>query len=629
MSAPRHPLRPYLLTLPPLLLAGVGIANVALSAPESEAPVQFEQTMKPMLAKYCVGCHGPQKASGALNLAKYTDVTALQKDQTTWRKVVTELRERTMPPRGAPQPTVKQREQLTDWLTHTLDNADASLFAKDPGRVLIHRLSRTEYNNTVRDLLGVDSRPADKFPADGGGGAGFDNNADTLFVPPILMERYLAAAGELLREAPKQRLFLVNPSKKTPARSAARSNLATFASRAYRRPVELAELTGLMKLYDQSIARGEGFEDAVRYAMKAVLISPSFLFRIEQDQPSAEPYAIGEYELASRLSYFLWASMPDPELFTLARQKKLRDPKVLDAQITRMLKDPKSSALADSFVGQWLRTRELMTAAQPDPRRFRTYTPALRDAMGREAVEFFAALLREDGSLIQLLDANYTYLNEELAKHYGIPGVTGPEFRKVSLPDRNRGGVLTMASVLTITSYPQRTSPVLRGKWVLEEVLGVKVPPPPPNAGGLPAEDAPKAGLTFRQRLEKHREKPECSSCHDRMDPIGFGLENFDAIGRWRTAIGSEPVDASAQMPNGQKFSGAAELKQIVMARKGDFTRNVTEKMLAYALGRGLEPTDIPTTRGITAALEKEGYRSTVLIREIVKSYPFQYRKNL
>jgi hypothetical protein len=611
-----------------MALAGVGIASSARSEPAPGDQQVFEQTMKPMLAKYCLGCHGPQKASGGVNLAKYTNVLSIQKDQTTWRHVVNLLRERSMPPRGVPQPSPSQRDQLTEWLMATLDNAPAEVFPKNPGRVLIHRLNRLEYNNTVRDLLGVTSRPADKFPADGGGGGGFDNNADTLFVPPILMERYLTAAGEILQEAPAERIFVVKPDKKTPPRVAARGSLAFLASRAFRRPVETEELNGLMKLYDQAIARKESHENAVRFALKAVLVSPQFLFRVEQDQPGSEPYPINDYELASRLSYFLWASMPDSELFALAREKKLRDPKVLDAQVMRMLKDPKADAFAESFVSQWLRTRELMTSAQPDPRRFRTYTPSLRDAMARETELFFADLLREDGSLIRLLDANYTFVNEELAKHYGLTGVTGPEFRKVTLPDRNRGGVLTMASVLTITSYPQRTSPVLRGKWVLEEILGAKVPPPPPNAGGLPADDAPKQGLTFRQRLEKHREKPECSSCHDRMDPVGFGLENFDAIGRWRTTIGNEPVDSSAEMPTGEKFSGPAGLKQIIMARKDDFARNITEKMLAYALGRGLEPYDIPTIRAITEELKKNDYRSSVLIREVVKSFPFQYRKN-
>jgi hypothetical protein len=320
--------------------------------------------------------------------------------------------------------------------------------------------------------------------------------------------------------------------------------------------------------------------------------------------------------------------MPDEELFRLAATQRLRDPKVLEQQVRRMLRDPKSRALADSFAGQWLRVKDLYTATQPDPRRYPEFSPSLRDAMYNETVEFFYDLVRENRSLLALLDANYTYLNEELAKHYGIQGIEGPELRRVNLNDRRRGGVLTMASVLTLTSYPRRTSPVLRGKWVLEEMLGSSTPPPPPNAGGLPADDAPRQGLTFRQRLEKHREKAECASCHSRMDPIGFGLENFDAIGRWREQIAGESVDSTGVLANGQEFSGPIGLKMHMLARKEEFLRNVTEKMLAYALGRGIEPYDIPTVRKIANAVAREGYRSSTLIEEIVKSYPFQYRRN-
>jgi len=619
----------FLITLPPVALAGVGLARIARSEPVPAPQVRFEQAAKPLLTQYCAGCHGPKKAVDGVNLARFTDVVAIQKDQATWRKVLHQLRDRTMPPRNAPQPSTQQREQLVDWLTQTLDNVDEGLLEKNPGRVLIHRLSRAEYNNTVRDLLGVSSRPADQFPADGGGGGGFDNNADTLFIPPILMERYLSAAGDVVREAPKERILFLKPGKKLLPRDAARKTLSFFASRGFRRPVEPVELANLVRLYDQAVSRRQKHEEALRYALKAVLVSPSFLFRVERDQPSPEPYLLGDYELASRLSYFLWSNMPDDELFKLAGAKRLHDPQVLDAQVTRMLKDPKADAFAESFVSQWLRIRELQTTAQPDPRRFPTYTPTLRDAMYQETVQFFGSVLRDNSSLLKLLDADYTYLNEELAKHYGFEGISGPQMRRVALTDKNRGGVLTMGSVLTITSYPQRTSPVLRGKWVLEEVLGAPIPPPPPNAGGLPADDAPKAGQTFRQRLELHRTKPECASCHSRMDPIGFGLENFDVVGRWRTKIGSETVDSSAQLPTGEKFQGAPELKALILARKEEFARNLTEKMLAYSLGRGLEPYDIPTVRRITKTLADDGYRSSTLVREIVKSYPFQYRKNL
>lgn len=615
------------LGLAALVLPALGLARVAAEPPVSPQDA-YTRTAQPMLKQFCYTCHSAAKASGGLNLAGYADVPSIQKDQTNWRKVLTQLRERTMPPKQAPQPSVEQRQQLIDWVTQTVDNVDEGLLPKNPGRVLIHRLSRLEYNNTVRDLFGVDSKPADKFPADGGGGGGFDNNADTLFVPPILMERYLDAAGEILDQAPAQRLFFVKPSRKQPARAVARQILAHFALRAFRRPTEPAEVNRLTALYDAAVKRGEPHESAVKFALKAVLVSPSFLFRVEKDQPTTEAYLVADYELASRLSYFLWSSMPDEELLRLAGEKKLRRPEVLSAQLQRMLKDPKARSLAESFGGQWLRVRELFTTAQPDPRRYPEYTPALRDAMYNETVEFFSSVLREDRSLLSLLDADYAYLNEDLAKLYGVPGVTGSELRRVNLTDGKRGGILTMGSVLTVTSYPQRTSPVLRGKWVLEEVLGAQVPPPPPNAGGLPADDAPKQGLSFRQRLEQHRVKPQCATCHSRMDPIGFGLENFDAIGRWRTQVGGQAVDSSGVLPTGEAFSGPGELKKLILARKEEFLRNLTEKMLAYALGRGLEPYDIPTVRRITATVAKYGYRSSTLLREIITSYPFQYRKN-
>ncbi len=614
--------------MPSLALLGLGLARVAVGQTEVPPQKAYTETIQPFLKQYCYGCHGEKNPRGGINLVKYADVVAIQKEQVGWRKVLTAIRERSMPPRGVPQPNQDQRDRISAWLSHTLDNVDEKLLPPNPGKVLIHRLNRLEYNNSVRDLFGVDSKPADKFPADGGGGGGFDNNADTLFIPPILMERYLEAAGQVLAEAPAAKLFVVRPSKTLKPRDAAKRLLAHHATRAFRRPAEATEVERLLALYDAAVKRGEPFEGAVKFALKAVLVSPNFLFRVETDQASTTPYRINDFELATRISYFLWASTPDPELYRLAAQKKLSDPKVLDQQVLRMMQDPKFDAFADSFAGQWLRVRSLFAGTQPDPRRYPTYTPTLRDAMYQETVQFFASVLKEESSLLTLLDADYTFLNEELARHYGVPGVTGPEMRRVSLPDRRRGGIITMASVLTVTSYPQRTSPVLRGTWVLEEVLGSEMPPPPPNAGGLPADDAPKEGLTFRQRLEKHREKPECAGCHSRMDPIGFGLENFDAIGRWRTKIGDQPVDSAGVLTTGEKFSGPVELKQQMLKRQEEFVRNLVERMLAYSLGRGLEYYDIPTVRRITEAVVRDNYKSSTLIREIVKSYPFQYRKS-
>lgn len=617
------------LLLLPVLSVSAGLARGADEKPDlTKQQAAYEKEIRPVLQQFCVGCHNEKKSLGGINLTAFAEVTAVQRDQTTWRKVLTQVRERHMPPSNLPQPKLEQREQIVTWLAHTLDTADPNLLPKNPGRVLIHRLTRLEYNNTIRDLFGVASNPADRFPADGGGGGGFDNNSDTLFIPPILMERFLEAATDVLNETKPDRLFFVRPNKKVTRRAAAQQILSRTALRAFRRPVAPEEIARLMTLYDAATKRRASHENAVKFALKGVLVSPNFLFRVEKDRSGSDAYPVDDYELASRLSYFLWASMPDDTLFQLAEKKQLRKPGVLEAQVKRMLVSPKAGAMAESFSGQWLRVRELTTNAQPDPNRFPDYTPALRDAMIQETVAFFLSVLRDDASLLTLVDADYTYLNEELAKHYGISGVTGNEMRRVQLSDHRRGGVVTMASVLTQTSYPFRTSPVLRGKWVLAELLGSPPPPPPPVVATLSQDDKPKDGLTFRQRLEAHRKKPECASCHSRMDPLGFGLENFDAVGKWRDDIGGKKVDASGVLASGEKFVGPVELKKTLLSRKDEFIRNLTERMLSYALGRGLEPYDLPAVQSITRAVARENYRSSVLLREIIKSYPFQYRKN-
>jgi stalled ribosome alternative rescue factor ArfA len=610
----------------PALLLTAGWARGEEKKPAVDS--RYEQEMRPLLQKFCSSCHGEKDGVGGVSLHLTEGVAGIQKDQVLWRKVLRQIRERSMPPQGSPQPKQDQRDKLTLWLQHTLDTADESLLPKNPGSVILHRLNRREYNNTVRDLFGVSIKPADKFPADSGGGGGFDNNADTLFVPPILMERYLAAAGEVLDAAPSQRVFVVKPGKGITAEKAAQQIFTVVASRAYRRPAEPAETALLMRLYSAARQRKETHEKSVKFALKAVLVSPQFLFRVEKDRPGAQPYRITDYELASRLSYFLWASMPDETLLQLAAQNKLHEPTVLEAQVKRMLASPKVREFADSFTSQWLRARDLYTSALPDGERFPNWTPTLRDAMYQEPVLLFSDVMQNDASVLTLLDANYTYLNEELAKHYGVAGVMGSQMRRVALADKRRGGVLTMGSVLTLTSYPQRTSPVLRGKWILGEILGSPSPPPPPVVATLSTNDAPENGLTFRQRLEKHRKDPACAGCHSRMDPLGFGLENFDATGRWRDAIANLPVDAAGELTTGEKFTGPVELKALLLQRKTEFVHNLVERMLSYALGRGLEAYDLPAVRRITQSVLKSDCRSHTLIVEIVKSYPFQFRKN-
>ena len=406
------------------------------------------------------------------------------------------------------------------------------------------------------------------------------------------MEKYLAAAGDVLAQADPARYLVARPGPDLPKEDAARNCVAAFARRAFRRPVEDDEVDRLMRLFRHADARGDGFEDAVRLALKAALVSPNFLYLVERDRSEADgPYRVSDHELACRLSYFLWSSMPDEELSDLADAGRLHEPEVLEGQVRRMLADPKSRALAEDFAGQWLRVGNLAELAEPDKRLFPEFTPELRDAMAEEAVAFCHAIFREDRPVLELLDSDYTFLNERLAKHYGIDGVTGPEFRRVALKDRNRGGVLGMAAVLTLTSYPRRTSPVLRGKWVLEELLGTPPPPPPPMVKALPADDRVRDGMTFRQRLEQHRKDVNCASCHARLDPLGFGLENFDVLGRWRDEIKGEPVDASGELTTGEKFAGAAALEddpRRVQARALRPQPRRADALLRPAEGRGI-----------------------------------------
>jgi hypothetical protein len=347
------------------------------------------------------------------------------------------------------------------------------------------------------------------------------------------------------------------------------------------------------------------------------------LFRVELDPPDAQPgtiYPVSEYELASRLSYFLWSSMPDEELMALAAKEQLR--KNLESQVRRMLQDSKSAAFVQNFAGQWLMLRKLAYIS-PDPKVFPTFTEELRAAMQRETELFFDAVLREDRSILDLLDGDFSFVNEALAKHYGIEGVKGKEFRRVQLP-ANRGGILTQASILTLTSNATRTSPVKRGKWVLDQVLNTPPPPPPPDVPELPEEKELTGSL--RKVMEMHRENALCASCHQRMDPIGFAFENYNAIGAWRDQDGKFAIDPSGLLPDGRSFKGPAELKAILRDKKDLFSRCLTEKMLTYALGRGLEYYDRYAVDKIVEALDKNDYRFSTLFAEVVKSEPFQMR---
>jgi hypothetical protein len=407
-------------------------------------------------------------------------------------------------------------------------------------------------------------------------------------------------------------------------REAAKEIVTRFATKAYRRPLRAGEADAALAFFEASQQRGEPFELGVRAALYRVLMSPDFLFRIERDPSglkAGESYAVNEYELASRLSYFLWNTMPDDELMALAGKGQLR--KNLAAQVQRMVKDTKSGSFLQNFSEQWLTLRKLELIS-PDPTLFPTYDESLQEAMIRESTLFFETIAREDRSVTELLAADFTFVNEPLAKLYGVPGVTGENFVRVKAPP-HRGGVLTMASVLALNSNATRTSPVKRGKFILEEILNAPPPNPPPNVP--PLEEGKQLTGTLRQVMEQHRDNPMCASCHQKMDPLGFAFENFDAIGAWRDKdAGGFPIDASGVLPDGSKFDGPAGLKAVLDAKKEVFLRNLTNKVLTYALGRGLEFYDRPAIEKIVAALPKTNYRFSTLIMETVKSDPFQMR---
>jgi hypothetical protein len=430
----------------------------------------------------------------------------------------------------------------------------------------------------------------------------------------------------------QRRLFVAQPGKDLDKRAAARRIIEAFAARAFRRPADADEIEGLLKVFDLADNQGEVFSEAVKLMLKATLLSPQFLFRLAEDGGQGQAVdgvvAVDGWGMASRLSYFLWSSMPDEELFAAARDGRLSDPDQVAAQVRRMLKDPKAHALIDNFAVPWLGLGNILNMTI-DQKRFPQVTSALRQAMLDEPLMLVEAVMREDRSLLELLDCRYTFLNQVLAEHYGISGVSGPQMRKVDLTDPVRGGVMTTAAVLMVTSTPTRTSPVKRGKWVLEQLLGQAPPPPPANVAALEAQDtAANTALTLRQRTERHRADPVCAGCHRTMDPIGFGLEAFDVSGRVRDHDDTGGVvDARGELPGKVRFSGPAELKRIIAGRSAEFTRTLTAKLLAYALGRALTGYDQVVVDDITAAVIKDGCKFDTLLAEIATSLPFRYRR--
>ena len=753
---------------------------LAVAAPlAADEQVSYEKDVKPLIAKYCLRCHRGDDPKAGLSLEGFSDAESLRAKGMSWEAVVDMLNAKLMPPEDQPQPSEADRRRLSASIEALLFHVDCKL-NRDPGRVTIRRLNRNEYNNTVRDLLGVDLRPADDFPSDDVG-EGFDNIGDVLTTPPLLMEKYLAAAEQLaeaaiiapethqpptirkqaiemktegggypagraaylvssgsvtgqfkaskdgdyiirltagadqagpenakaelrvngkkiqvidvdaLRESPENydvktklsqgdvkisahfindyyqpksrdpklrgdrnllidALELVGPlelgvrdypesheklrvakpaSKKASWSDAALQCLRPVVQRAFRRRVSDAEVAPYVKLAEMAKAKGESFERGIQVALAGVLVSPQFLFRVERDPRPDDAQAVhdlDQFELASRLSYFLWSTMPDDTLFEIAATGKLNNDAVLRAQVKRMLQDPRANQLGEHFAGQWLNLRNLDDVT-PDPKQFGKFDARLREDMKRETMLFFNHVLKEDRSILEFVDGQYTFVNERLAKHYGIEGVEGDDFRQVALPPERRVGVLGHASILTLTSNPTRTSPVKRGKWIMDNLLGTPPPDPPPGVPEFDAAQKAKPNASLREQLELHRSDASCSVCHRQMDPLGFGLQNFDAIGRWRDEESGRPIDASGVLPGGEQFTTPTELGRVLAGKRDEISRCIAEKMMTYALGRGLQYFDRCAVDKIIASLEQTDYRFQHLVTGIVLSDPFRRRR--
>jgi len=611
------------------LFLGACLTNCVVASPS------FEKDAQPLLAKYCYSCHGSETQDGGIEFHKIKT----KEDAFRFHKLLANAAEQVhteeMPPVDADEfPNDTEIETLQETFTYISNLVQEGKVPPNPGRTTIRRLNRNEYNYTVRDLFGITFQPAKDFPADAAGGEGFDNTADSLFLPPALLEKYLIAANSIAdtiyADKNLRKNYLISKpikGQRTPQK-AAKKIIEYHTTLAYRRrPDPQDDIQPLVDLFLKSHTGNRTFEEAMRLPLIAILINPKFIYRSQHDEEGKSQWPLDQFELASRLSYFLWSSMPDRELFRVADQGKLSEPNVLRSQVLRMLADPKSIALAKHFGGQWLGYEDLIDHVHPDTQIYPKFTRSLRASMWRESVAYLNYIFQNNRSLTELIDSDYSFLNSELAKHYKLPKIKGKQLVKTTIKDRQRGGVIGMGSILTATSLPSRTSPVIRGKWVLEALLGDTPPPPPPDAGELPEGDQSSEGLTFRKQLEIHRDKPKCAGCHSKIDPIGFGLENFNAIGQWRThEPNGQVVDSQAILPGGVEFSTPLGLKKILLTQQDKFAKNVARKLLSYSLGRPLEYYDEVVINQILVKMKESGYSSHELILSIVQSNPFQNR---
>jgi hypothetical protein len=636
-----------------ILALWFGAVIFAAPAP-AELPLeeQFSKEIRPLLEKFCYDCHNSDKLKGGVNLAAYETYDQAATAAEMWVMAAERIQAFEMPPSGKVRGVEIQFPQQSKLMKFMralprAPDTDCKQISSDRsqtsfrGYVMSRRLNREEYENTVRELFGARLEVEDLLPADGGGGEGFDTSGNALFISTIHIENYMAAADRILEtilpdkarglapelKAARARVLLdrENPPRKI-AREHARKVVERIQRLSFRRPAEAAEVDRALVLFDRVWDRGDGFVPAIRLALKSVLVSPNFLFLAETEPTERGVVSLGPIPLASKLSYFLWSSMPDEELLKLAESGALSDTNIFRAQVQRMTHDAKAKALGERFAMQWLEIERLGTEVNPDAKKFPEYDDELRESMRSEVASMFNYVIQNDQPLLELLDADYTFVNRRLAAIYGLQGVAGAEFQKVALTTRARGGVTGMAAVHALTSFPQRTSPVLRGRWVLESLLGEKVPPPPPDVPALEASAKDAHDLPLREQLKAHRANPDCASCHDKMDPLGFGLENFDNLGRWRDAERGLAIDAQGTLPSGESFTGPEGLKKILMDRKDQVMTHLSRKLTGYAYGRELNKMDDCVIDAEMEALKANGYRPSALIEQIVLSYPFRHR---
>ena len=613
-------------------LAIVWFSVVLRAQPDSFA---FDDAQR-FLKSYCQACHQGSSPAGNFATREVAAVDTLRTQSERWNRLVLRVRHGEMPPKAAPAPAVADRERFLSWADTAIRAAVCST-GPTAGRTPVRRMNREEYAGTIRDLLDVQTDLTSFLPADGAGGEGFDNAGETLFLTPLLAEKYLDAARFAVDAAFKEfksrsKILVARPATGITPDQAARTILSEFLPRAFRRPVAEADIAEYLNLFRAARKQGHEFESAIAVVIRGVLVSPRFLFLAEPANRTGDVRRADGYTLASRMSYFLWGSMPDDLLFDLAGAGKLHEPEVVRALIPRMLRRDQAAMFVQRFVGQWLRTRQLDANKAPDPGLFPAWTTDAEIAsdIKLQPSLFFHELLKRDLSLLNLIDSTHSVLTNKLRRHFGEPfQITGANQQPqwLELPKGStRGGLLGMPGVLAVGSYPYRTSPVLRGAWILEAMLGTPPPPPPADVPPLEKQASADAPKTVREMLTQHRENAACATCHSRIDPLGFALENYDFIGRWRDQDNGKPVDNRGEMPDGTMVEGPQSLKAALLARKDQFVRNLTSRMLGYALGRGLTAQDSCAVDRIVADLRENDYRAQKLIEGIILSAPFQFQ---